>query len=172
MSYDADNLYVAFKCDDRESEKIAASLTPREQFNSNDYVTLVLDTFNDQQTSYSFTVNPKGVQKDEPGDYLSTSSAHITTDGWQAELKIPFKSIRFSKDEKQIWGITFKRYIFRLKETDYFTRVGRDDIFLDKSAALKGLHRIQGGKNLEFFPTGVSATLSREMNRSKNLPAD
>lgn len=105
LTYDADNLYVAFKCDDRESSKIIASLTPREQIDSNDYVTLILDTFNDQRTSYSFLVNPKGVQQDEPGDYLWTSSAHITTDGWHAELRIPFKSIRFSKDEEQTWGI-------------------------------------------------------------------
>jgi len=171
LTYDSDNLYVAFICDDSEPSKIAAYLTPREQFNSNmgrrrgpggpredsksnDCVTLTLDTFNDQRTSYSFTVNPKGVQKDEPGDYLWKSAAQITTEGWQAELKIPFKSIRFPKSETQRWGINFERYIFRLKETDYFTQVGRDDIFLNKSATLTGLNQIRGGKNLEFFPYG------------------
>ena len=167
ITYDSDNLYVAFKCDDSEPAQIAAYLTPREQFDmpsesmhvdpteegsANDCVTLIIDTFNDQRTSYSFTVNPKGVQKDEPGDYLWTSSAKITQEGWQAELKIPFKSIRFPKDEIQTWGINFKRYIFRLKEIDYFTRVGRDDVFLEKSATLTGLNNIKGGKNLELFP--------------------
>lgn len=169
LTYDSDNLFVAFRCVDPEPKKIAAFLTPREQFDAssesghddpleaasaNDCVTLILDTFNDQRTSYLFTVNPKGVQKDEPGDYLWASSAKVTSDGWQAELKIPFKSIRFSKDETQIWGINFKRYIFRLQETDFFTRVGRDDVILEKSAQLIGLNQIKGGKNLEFFPYG------------------
>ena len=154
LTYDSDNLYVAFICNDRQPSQIAASLTPREQFEANDYVSLILDTFNDQRTSYTFTVNPRGVQQDEPGDYLWMSSARITSYGWQAELKIPFKSIRFSKAEEQIWGINFERYLFRLKETDYFTHVGRDDVFLDKSAQLTGLSGIKGGKNLEFFPYG------------------
>ncbi|MFH1943337.1 MAG: DUF5916 domain-containing protein [bacterium] len=154
ITYDADNLYVAFKCDDREPSKIAAYLTPREQFDANDYVTLILDTFDDQRTSYSFIINPKGVQKDEPGDYLWVSAALITSEGWQAEMKIPFKSIRFPKDDIQTWGINFERYIFRLQETDYFTRVGRDDVFLEKTAQLIGLNQIRGGKNLEFFPYG------------------
>ena len=69
-------------------------------------------------------------------------------------MKIPFKSIRFSKDETQVWGINFERYIFRLQETDYFTRVGRDDVFLEKTAEFRGLSQIRGGKNLEFFPYG------------------
>jgi len=152
LTYDEDNMYVAFLCNDKEPSKIAASLTPREQFDLNDYMTFVIDTFHDQRTSYSFTVNPKGVQKDEPGDYLWQSAARVTQEGWQAELQIPFKSIRFSKNETQIWGINFQRYIFRLQETDYFTKVGRDDVFLEKSAVLTGLKQIHGGKNLELFP--------------------
>lgn len=154
LAFDTDNLYVAFKCDDRKASKIAAHLTPREQFDANDYVTLILDTFDDQRTSYSFTINPKGVQKDEPGDYLWVSAALITSEGWQAEMKIPFKSIRFSKNEKQIWSVNFQRYLFRRNETDYITRVGRDEVLLDKSAKLTGLNQIRGGKNLDFFPYG------------------
>ena len=169
LTYDKDNLYIAFVCYDRESDKIAAYLTPREQFDNpegsyhgdpleqgsaNDCITLILDTFSDRRTYYSFTVNPKGVQKDEPGDYLWRSGARITSEGWQAEMQVPFKSIRFTKEETQIWGINFRRYIFRLKEIDYITRVGRDDVFLDKCAQLIGLNGIKGGNNLEFFPYG------------------
>jgi len=168
VAYNEDNLYAAFQCDDREPSQIAAFLTPREQFDTgleeeneddetgraraNDCVTLVLDTFHDRRTSYSFTVNPKGVQKDLPGDYLWQSAAQITATGWQAEIRIPFKSIRFPKGEVRAWGINVERYIFRLKETDCLTQVGRDDVFLDKSAALVGMQQIRGGKNLEFFP--------------------
>lgn len=183
LAYDSDNLYVAINCHDEEPDHIAAYLTPREQFDAideyyhhdpweqasaNDCVSLILDTFNDRRTYYSFTVNPKGVQKDEPGDYLWRSAAQITSEGWQAELMIPFKSMRFSKGETQIWGINLRRYIFRLKETDYFTRVGRDDVFLDKSAQLIGLRGIKGGKNLEFFPyAGFRSSRSGDESEQK-----
>ncbi|RQV98033.1 hypothetical protein EH221_02735 [bacterium] len=119
---------------------------------NNDCITLILDTFNDRRTYYSFTVNPRGIQKDEPGDYLWESEAQITPNGWQAEIRIPFKSIRFSKNDIQTWGISIERYIFRLKETDYFTRINRNEVYLDKIATLTGLNQIKGGKNLEFYP--------------------
>jgi hypothetical protein len=157
LTYDKDDLYVAFVCYDREPEKISAFLTPRDQYEgdrsrNNDSVTLILDTFNDQRTSYSFRVNPKGVQKDDPGDYLWQSAAQIMSHGWQAELRIPFKSIRFPENVEQVWGVNFERFIFRLQETDYFTQVGRDDVLLDMSATLTGIKQVSGGKSLEFFP--------------------
>lgn len=152
LTYDINNLYLAFKCYDSQPSQIKADLTPREGFSFNDQITLILDTFYDKRTSYSFKVNPKGVQKDSPGDYLWESAARITPDGWITEIRIPFKSFRFPIKEEHIWGINFERYIFRLKETDYFTRVGRDDVLLEKSAVLKGLSMIRGGRNLEVFP--------------------
>lgn len=168
LAYDSDNLYIGIQCHDSDPAQIAASMTPREQFRNNDYFTIILDTFNDRRTSYEFTVNPRGVQKDRPGDYLWASSAQITDKGWQAEIKIPFKSIRFSKTDDQIWGVNFERYIFRLKETDYFTRVGRDDVLLDKSATLTGLSNIRSGKNLELFPyAGFRDSQSGEESEQK-----
>ncbi|MCJ7813629.1 carbohydrate binding family 9 domain-containing protein, partial [bacterium] len=199
LTYDKDNLYVAFQCDDREPSQMAAFLTPREEYDetsfggsggsggggggggfggggggvgggggggfggpggmpgfarprNNDCVTLILDTFNDRRTYYSFTINPRGIQKDEPGNYLWESEAKITEEGWQVEIRIPFKSIRFSNNNIQIWGINIERYIFRLKETDYFTQVGRNEVYLDKIATLTGLSQIKGGRNLEFYP--------------------
>ncbi len=201
LTYDENNLYVAFQCDDREPSQMAAFLTPREEFDeasfgggdggspggggggpggsgggpggggpggggsggsggmlgfarprNNDCITLILDTFNDRRTYYSFTINPRGIQKDEPGDYLWESEAQINSIGWQGEIRIPFKSIRFSKNENQIWGISIERYIFRLKETDYFTQVGRNEVYLDKIASLTGLSQIKGGGNFEFYP--------------------
>jgi hypothetical protein len=154
LAYDENNLYIAFNCLDSEPDKIKGDLTPREGYwpNGNDCVDVILDTFFDKRNRYDFFVNPKGVQRDTPGDYVWDSAASINEDGWSAEIKIPFKSIRFPTEGDKPWNVNFKRYVFRLKETSLFTHVGRDDVTLEKSAELHGLRGIKGGKNLEFFP--------------------
>jgi hypothetical protein len=168
LAYDEDNLYIAFNCLDSQAEKIKGDLTPREKFHANDYVSVIIDTFFDKRNSYSLDLNPKGVQKDRPGDYVWKSAAVINDDGWSAELVIPFKSIRFPTGSAKPWGINFKRYIFRLKETDYLPHVGRDDVLLEKSAVLTGLEGIKGGKNLEFFPySGYRNSVSGDEKDSK-----
>ena len=71
------------------------------------------------------SVNPKGVQKNSV-ETIWKSSAVILTDGWFAEIAIPFKSLRFSTEHTQTWGVNFERYIHRLNEQDYWTDVDRD----------------------------------------------
>jgi hypothetical protein len=154
IAYDEDNLYFAFNCLDSQPEKIKGDLTPREKFalNSNDDVRIILDTYYDRRNEQVFIVNSKGVQWDRPGDYVWESGAAVNEKGWSAELKIPFKSLRFPAASTKPWGVNFARYIFRLKEKSYLTHVGLDDVKLEKSALLYGLRGIKGGRKIEMFP--------------------
>jgi len=149
--YDKKNIYFAFLMKDASPEQIWAELTPRNAYEYNDSITVVLDTYNDKRTSIEFTVNPRGVQKNSV-ETIWKSGAVIRTDGWAAEMAIPFKSLRFSTEEAQIWGINFERYIYRLNETDYWTDVDRDKPRLHQMGELSGLSGIRPGYNLEFFP--------------------
>ncbi|MBC7364668.1 MAG: carbohydrate binding family 9 domain-containing protein [Candidatus Aminicenantes bacterium] len=150
-TYDDKNIYFAFLLKDSQPEKIWAELTPRNRFQNNDSITVILDTYNDRRTSVSFTVNPKGVQKNSV-ETIWKSAARIRKDGWAAEMAIPFKSLRFSSSSEQVWGINFARYIHRLNETDYWTEVKRDLPRLQQMAELRGLSGIKPGQNLEFYP--------------------
>jgi len=152
LAYDSDNIFVSIACHDSQISAVHAPLTPREKYFEGDYISLILDTFNDQRSSYVFTLNPRGIQKDRPGDYVWDSAARIHENGWDVEFKVPFKSIRFPDQNIQSWGINFERFIYRTKETCYYTEVGRDEVLLEKSALLEGLKDIHGGNNLEFFP--------------------
>lgn len=152
IAYDENNLYIAFNCLDSQPAGIKADLTPREKFSANDSVSVIIDTFFDKRNYYLFEINPRGIQKDRPGDYLWESAAVIHKEGWSAEIMLPFKSIRFPTGSAKSWGINFKRYIFHEKETCYLTQVGRDDVLLEKSAVLTGLEGIRSGKHVEFFP--------------------
>jgi hypothetical protein len=136
---------------DSSPEKIWAELTPRNEYENNDSITLILDTYNDKRTSIEFTVNPRGVQKNSV-ETIWKSGAVLRSDGWSAEMAIPFKSLRFSTEEHQVWGINFERYIHRLNETDFWTDVDRDKPRLHQMGELRGMYGIRPGHNLEFFP--------------------
>ena len=150
-AYDQKNIYFAFLVKDAHPERIWAELTPRNDYENNDSITVILDTYNDKRTSISFTVNPKGVQKNSV-ETIWKSGAVIRSDGWTAEMAIPFKSLRFSSKENQVWGINFERYFHRFNEKDYWTDVDRDKPLLQQMGELSGLSGIRTGYNLEFFP--------------------
>ncbi len=150
-AYDQKKIYFAFLMKDSRPEKIWAELTPRNDYENNDSITVILDTYNDKRTSIEFAVNPRGVQKNSV-ETIWESDAVIRGDGWTAEIAIPFKSLRFSPAENQVWGVNFERYIHRLNETDYWTDVDRDIPRLHQMGELTGLSGIRPGYNLEFFP--------------------
>jgi len=157
-AYDKDNLYFAFLMKDAQPGKIWAELTPRNEFENNDSIKLIIDAYNDKRTSITFTVNPRGVQKNSV-ETIWRSEAVMRPDGWSVEMAIPFKSLRFSANKLDVWGINFERYIHRLNETDFWTDVDRDLPELQQSGELRGLAGLRPGYNLEFFPyAGVRAS--------------
>ncbi len=64
IGYDEENLYVAFRCFDSQPGKIRASITNRDQCFEDDWVMVMLDTFNEKQRAFGFMINPLGIQID------------------------------------------------------------------------------------------------------------
>jgi hypothetical protein len=170
MVYDQKNIYLAFFMKDSQPEKIWVELTPRNTYENNDSITVILDTYNDKRTSIRFTVNPKGVQKNSV-ETIWKSGAVVRNDGWTAEMAIPFKSLRFSPQDDQVWGINIERYIHRLNEQDYWTDVDRDTPLLHKMGELTGLSGVRPGYNLEFFPYAGFRTSRWEDEKDDKLAA-
>ncbi len=133
---DADAIYFAVRAFDDQPGQIRATLSERDSYTfTDDYIRFILDTFDDQRRAYVFTVNPLGVQHDglwnESGggtgqrgrgmfsniddspDFLWHSDAHITDTGYEAEIRIPFKSLRFPEAREQAWGLQIERKIQR-----------------------------------------------------------
>ncbi len=121
LTYDEDNLYAAFRCYDPEPSAIRAHLRDRDTLGGDDWVALILDTFNDHRRSFDFIVTAQGVQFDQieaqsgedPGwDAIWASAAEITDWGYVVEIAIPFSSLRFQRvDGPQVWGFdAVRRY--------------------------------------------------------------
>ena len=172
ITYDDDNLYVAFDCYDDPST-IRATMCQRDQFNGDDAVGLLVDTYRDAAWAYEFFVNPYGIQKDllwtrvggEGGGYedlgydlIWQSAAHITASGYQVELAIPFASIRFPNKDVQSWKMDFWRNRPResYKQYSWSARDRNDQCWPCQWGTVEGIQDVQPGKGVEILPTIVT----------------
>ena len=102
--YDDRNLYVAFHAGD-DPRKVQAPVVPRDQIGQGDWVGVSIDTYHDHQRSFFLCSNPLGIQMDgidQEGrdsdmapDFQYTSRGRVTADGYDVEMAIPFKTLRF-----------------------------------------------------------------------------
>lgn len=125
MAYDTEHLYFAFRCFDRQPDKIKSSITSRDNIRPDDWVCINLDSFNDQQSLYAFYTNPMGIQSDSRFaagqedysiDLVWYSGGQMDDEGYTVEASIPLKSIRFSDKNPVDMGIIFERRISRRSE--------------------------------------------------------
>jgi hypothetical protein len=122
MAYDAENLYFAFECQD-EPDLIKTSFAQRDKIRDDDWICINLDSYNDRQSLYALYVNPSGIQmdtrysngqEDAGADFIWYSQSTIHEQGYDVEVRIPFKSIRYSvRDGKVQMGVIFERKISR-----------------------------------------------------------
>jgi len=183
LGYDQQNLYVVMLCWDK-SHNVRASLTRREPaqpFDSDDYVEITLDTFQDKRHAFVFDVNPKGVQADglwtegQGTDYswdtLWHSRAKVSKDGYVIWVAIPFRSLRFHPTNSNVWGVTLSRYNARANETDYWPRVSsRIAGLLNQEAKVTGFENVSPGRNMQFIPYVESRTFRGLDTRDPSQP--
>ncbi len=113
-----------------------------------------------------FATNPLGVQLDairtegQDTDYsfdtLWHSEGRLTPEGFIVWIAIPFKSLRFSTDAVQTWGIALVRTVVRNNEFSFWPYITRRvEGFVQQLATLEGLEGISPGRNLQFIPYGI-----------------
>jgi hypothetical protein len=162
LSYDDNNLYVVFVCKD-EANQIRAHMARREEIISDDFVGILLDTFHDRRRAYFFAANPLGIQldgintegqgDDDSFDTLWRSEGRLTADGYVVLIAIPFRSLRFSGNPTQTWGIALARSRPGNNEESYWPYITqRIQGFVPQFATLEGLERIARGRNMQFMP--------------------
>src|SRR5262249_42194887 len=99
ITYDERTLFIAVRAEDPEPSKIRARLTAHDRAYQDDFVGVVLDTFNDERRAFEFFVNPLGVQmdlsqndvtgnEDDSWDAIWDSAGRITDHGYEVEIAI------------------------------------------------------------------------------------
>jgi len=167
MATTRDALYLSFHAQDPDPAAIRAHLTDRDGAFRDDFVGVMLDTFDDHRRNYEFFVNPLGVQmdlireeatsnEDDSWDGLWTSAGRVTADGYDVEMRIPFSTLRFRNgDDAKRWGvIAFRSYPRNVRHQLANVVVPRGgNCLLCHAAKIEGMQGVQQGRNLEIVPT-------------------
>ncbi len=118
--FDESNFYVACRCQMADLSQIVANDMRRDSTNlrQNDNFGVFLDTFHDRRNGYLFYVSPIGGMFDGATANERTNNADWNTlweakvarssEGWTAEIAIPFKSLRYRPGREQVWGINLR----------------------------------------------------------------
>ncbi len=169
-----DAIYFAVTAWDDVEGGVRATLGDRDSFaRSDDYVRFVLDTFNDRRRGYVIMVNPLGVQQDglwvvggggerrrrwgppidwNP-DFVWDSSGRVFDGGYEVEVRVPFKSIRFPSVPVQDWGLQIERRIARNGYGESWAPVTANVANqLEQFGSLTGLEDLTPGLFLEVNP--------------------
>ena len=134
-----------------------------------DGVSIMIDTFNDDQTAYKFGVTASGVQFDSrliddgrnndnswDGVWFAGTGVHAW--GYIVEMEIPFKSIRYNGELSE-WGLDVDRWIASTNEELFWCKYEQSQsqrISRFGRLILNGARPVIEGLNLEVYPVALA----------------
>lgn len=160
--YDNNAIYLSALLYDNEPEKIQKEITNRDVFGVSDHFSVSINGFNDGQQDFRFFVSAAGVQmdclatedsEDFTWDAIWDSEVALTEFGWVVEMKIPYAALRFSKADKQTWGLNFMREIKRDVQKYTWNRIDtKIGAVIPQAGILEGIESIETPTRLFLIP--------------------
>src|SRR6185437_2630446 len=153
-----------------------AALANRDRIDGDDNVQLIISPFIHSHQALVFAVNPFGVQEDgtitegvttrrgfgvtnQTGpdstdlspDFVYESKGHLTSYGFEVEVRIPFRSVKFPSKSPQNWGLNVVRRVQHSGHADtwYPTKLAASS-YLDQAGTLAGLTHLDRGLVLDL----------------------
>jgi len=181
ITEDGESIFFAFIASDSHPENILAFLRDRDDLFQDDYIEIIIDTFNDERRGFEFFVNPLGSQADGiiddtqktenyQWDTVWESRGNITESGYVVELSIPYKALRYTPNlDKQVWGITLVRSHPRDSRKIYSDHpIDRNlDCTLCQAAKMTGMPSLKSNINIEVAPT-LTHKVKRDRDPEQN----
>src|SRR3954469_1586454 len=170
---------------------VHATLANRDKIDADDSIQIFLNPFNDGRQALVFAVNPLGIQADgtlvegsgnrggalfsalESGrevtdltpDYVYQSKGRVTDEGYEIEIAIPFKTLRFPSDRVQSWALNVVRLVQSSGHEDsWVPAVPPRSSFLAPSGTIDGMTELHRGLVLALNPVAPA--------HADGLPAD
>jgi hypothetical protein len=172
---------------------VRATLANRDRITQDDNIQLFLGTYSDSRQALVFGVNPFGIQSDgvlnETGaasgggfsggsakarenadlapDYVWTSKGRLTDTGYEVEISIPFKSLRYKAGDEQKWQFHVIRTVQATgHEESWAPAVRGQPSFLAQSGVLSGLRDLRRGITVDVIPTVTSSATGTHNNQT------
>jgi hypothetical protein len=165
-------------------EAVHAALGDRDKIFSDDRVELLIGTFNDGRQAIVLGVNPLGVQMDGTlvennqargggsgsatnsreipdlnPDFIFQSKGRLTSYGYEVEIRVPFKSLKYQSADPQTWGFNAVRTVQHSAREDSWAPARRANAsFLRQSGSLRGLSDLRRGLVLDVTPEVTQRT--------------
>lgn len=165
-------LYIGVQCKDPNGDKTlyAPDLNRDFTWRNFDTFAVTIDGFNDERNSATFVTNPYGVQYDylsfddiffdENWNGLWRVRTHRNNSGWTAEFEIPWKTLRYSKNESsdRSWGINFLRLRRHSNELSAWSAYPRSVGFnrMEYAGKLENIHPPKPSPNIQVNPYTLS----------------
>src|SRR5829696_6172859 len=157
---------------------VRATLAERDRIDNDDWIQIYLGTFNDGRQATVFGVNPLGVQMDGAvvesanrgsgsfgglaggrlvpdlsPDFVFDSKGRLTAEGYEVEVRIPFKSLRYQSGRTQDWGLSVVRKVQSSGHEDSWAPARRQGTsFLSQAGTLEGITDLHPGFVLDVNP--------------------
>jgi hypothetical protein len=158
---------------------VRATLADRDRIDDDDWVQIYLGTFNDGRQATVLGVNPLGIQMDGAiveatnrggggfgglaggraapdlsSDIVFDSKGRLTPEGYEIELRVPFKSLRYQSAAAQDWGIHVIRRVQSAGHEDSWVPALRSAAsFLGQSGTLAALTGLNRGLVMDLNPS-------------------
>jgi len=185
--YDEGHLFIGI----RAFASLAVSATEMrrdaDRLFDEDNFQVILDTFHDSRNGYMFVTTPLGAKLEQQifdegegggrggtaninrnWDGVWDAAAKIVSDGWTAEIEIPFSTVRFVPSDAQAWGVNFQRHIRRKNETVLWSPIPKAYTLTRVSMAgeMQGLSGISRGLDLRLKPFLVGGVHDVQTSRN------
>ncbi|WP_075344410.1 DUF5916 domain-containing protein [Tenacibaculum agarivorans] len=175
LIYDDNAIYISAKMFDPNPEKIPAEFTNRDNFGNSDFFFAMINPIDDGQNPVMFIVTASGVQIDAKvsngnnEDYnwsaVWDSDFKITEYGWNVEMKIPYRALRFANNKVQSWGMNFHREVRNLNKRytwNYIDNsIGR---WTQYDGLIENFQNISPPTRLNLYPYASAITISDRDN--------
>ena len=152
---------------------VVHNLADRDRIAGDDHVRLYLDTFDDRRRAFVIMTNALGIQgdgiwnesgtgigsTDQSPDFVFESKGRVTSEGYTVELRIPFKSIRYSQADVQRWGLHVMRHVQHSGSVQSWVAAENSHAsLLAQSGKLTGLTGLRRGLVLDVNPVVTGQT--------------
>lgn len=163
IMYDDSFIYFGFVMYDSLPDQMIGAMTPRDNYINGEWIAILLDTWDDGRSAFSFEVSLDNSQMDsrissEGGwdyswDAVWESGTAELDYGWSAEFAIPLSCLRFPECDEQLWAVNFQRILSRTSENGFYMLSEAQQMAdLSDFAQIRGICGVEGSLGMELRP--------------------